>query len=181
MNHKKAMPAKGTRFKATASVPRRAGSDNHAPVSPTFDGAETIISTRARPSKPEKTIPAAAAARGVRSCALVIACRGAIASLLVFRVIGRHGAYGPAIVHRRSSGACRSTRRPAPTTAALYWLHESVTSPCPLMADRALLNSPRTSSKARCHAIHGNLAALSWQRRTDEVDHGRGGRVVVRR
>ena len=68
MNHKKAIPANGTRFSANAMVARCDVSVSHAPLVAVSDGAEMIRSTRARPSSSEKTIPAAAAAaaRGVR-------------------------------------------------------------------------------------------------------------------
>jgi hypothetical protein len=66
MNHKKAIPANGTRFSANAMVARCDVSVSHAPWVAASDGAEMIRSTRARPSSSEKTIPAAAAARGVR-------------------------------------------------------------------------------------------------------------------
>ena len=72
MNHKKAMPAKGTRFSAMTTARRRAGSVSHAPDVAGSEGAETVMRMRARPSSSEKRMPAAAAARGVRSPAPVI-------------------------------------------------------------------------------------------------------------
>jgi hypothetical protein len=72
MNHKKAMPAKGTRFSARAMVARREESVSHAPAVAGSDGTETMMRIRAKPSSSEKTIPAAAAARGVRRLVPVI-------------------------------------------------------------------------------------------------------------
>src|SRR5208283_3045569 len=62
MNHKKAIPANGTRSNAIAKVARRAGSASHTPASAVSDGVETIMRMRARPSSAEKRIPATAAA-----------------------------------------------------------------------------------------------------------------------
>jgi hypothetical protein len=66
MNHKKAMPPNGTRFSATATVARREVSVSHAPTVAVSDGGERRRRTRARPNSSENTMPAAAAARGVR-------------------------------------------------------------------------------------------------------------------
>src|SRR5215831_1624269 len=67
MNHKKAMPANGTRFSATTRALRRAGSDSQAPGLAVSEGCDRMMRTRARLNSTEKRIPATAAARGVRS------------------------------------------------------------------------------------------------------------------
>src|SRR6266571_4146516 len=66
MNHRKAIPAKGTRFKAREIVPPCPAS--HAPLSVASPGIESRISTCAVPASTAKGIPAMAAARGVLSC-----------------------------------------------------------------------------------------------------------------
>src|SRR5438034_914549 len=66
MNHKKAIPANGTRFSATATAARRPGSVSHVPVTPGWAGTESLSSTNAALASTEKTIPATAAARGAR-------------------------------------------------------------------------------------------------------------------
>jgi hypothetical protein len=64
--------ANGTRFSARAMVARRDESVSHAPAVAGSEGTETVMRTRARPSSSENTIPAAAAARGVRKLVPVI-------------------------------------------------------------------------------------------------------------
>src|SRR6266516_2497070 len=67
MNHKKAMPANGTRFSAITTAARRPGSVSHAPATPGWAGTESLSSTSAAIRNTENTTPATAAARGVRS------------------------------------------------------------------------------------------------------------------
>src|SRR5262249_26513716 len=69
MNHKKAIPAKGTRFSANATVFELVLS--HAPGSSGSAGTEMRKSQKATISSAEKRIPATAAAFGVRRFAWV--------------------------------------------------------------------------------------------------------------
>ena len=65
MNHRKAIPANGTRFSATASSALFPGLASHVPVSEGWAGAETLSRTSAVISNAAKMIPATAAALGV--------------------------------------------------------------------------------------------------------------------
>ena len=67
MNHRNAIPANGTRFSATSTAVRRAESDSQSPATLGSAGTEIRSSTSAVIRNTEKTIPATAAARGVRS------------------------------------------------------------------------------------------------------------------
>ena len=67
MNQRKAMPANGTKFSATATAALFPESVSHAPVPPGLAGTEILSSTSAVAMSTEKMIPATAAARGVRS------------------------------------------------------------------------------------------------------------------
>ena len=85
MNHKKAMPANGMRFSAISTAARRPGSVSHAPGTRGPAGTESLSSTSAAVKSTEKTIPATAAAPGVRSG--LPACNGPCTTSP--RVIGR--------------------------------------------------------------------------------------------
>ena len=67
MNHKKAMPANGTRFSAITTAVRRPASVSHVPGAPGWAGTDSLSSTSAVIRNAEKPIPATAAARGVLS------------------------------------------------------------------------------------------------------------------
>ena len=67
MNHRNAIPANGTRFKATATAARLRELVSHAPGTAGCAGTETLSSTSVTIRSTEKMIPATAAARGVRS------------------------------------------------------------------------------------------------------------------
>ena len=76
MNHKNAMPANGKRFKASTKASFLRPSVSQSPASLGWLGKARRTSTKATVSSKEKTIPATAAARGVRIDCLVtdIAC-----------------------------------------------------------------------------------------------------------
>ena len=67
MNHRKAIPANGMRFRATATAVRRPGSASQAPAIPGWAGTETRSSTSAVIRSKPKMIPAIAAPWDVRS------------------------------------------------------------------------------------------------------------------
>ena len=67
MNHRKAIPANGMRFRATATAVRRRGSASQAPAIPGRAGTETRSSTSAVIRSTPKMIPAIAAPWDVRS------------------------------------------------------------------------------------------------------------------
>src|SRR5215469_14655889 len=67
MNHKKAMPANGTRFSPMATAALRPESVSHVPATSRRGGAESLSIVRAVIRSTGKTIPATAAARGVLS------------------------------------------------------------------------------------------------------------------
>ena len=69
MNHRKAMPANGTKFSASATVFARVRSQ--APASSGLAGTENRRSTKLVISRTEKRMPAMAAARGALKCAEV--------------------------------------------------------------------------------------------------------------
>src|ERR1700735_1696366 len=66
-NHRKAIPANGTRFSATSTVVRRAESFSQAPAWPGLAGGDSLISTSDAIVSTDNALPATAAARGVFS------------------------------------------------------------------------------------------------------------------
>src|SRR5580692_10817848 len=106
MNHRKAIPANGTRFIATSTVVRRAGSCSQAPAWPGFAGVDRWISTSETIESTENAMPATAAARGV-FIGLAIFSSSASTVWLVMSVSRRTR---PAIAGRSCSGAAEQLR-----------------------------------------------------------------------
>src|SRR5580692_11336274 len=152
MNHRKAIPANGTRFIATSTVVRRAGSCSQAPAWPGFAGVDRWISTSEMIESTENAIPATAAARGV-FIGLAIFSSSASTVWLVMSVSRRTR---PAIAGRSCSGAAEQLRLGGGELgvgqgALLVQLVQLV----------ELVEHGRLGHRGRCLALLASLASLA--------------------
>src|SRR6204780_482700 len=161
-NHRNAIPAKGTRFRAIATAVLRHESVSHSPATSARAGTEILSSTSAEIKSTEKTIPAKAAARGVRSG--LPACSGP--STIGASVIGLPFMQCPAAMQCPATASFRSTvrltgaRRNHPgrmrTFAACTWLPENET----LQNERG---TPMLSGDSGAEPSPPALLAQTWQ------------------